>query len=194
MILLRKLKPLNQSNMTTIEMQQQTETLDIEQMLLMGDSKEEIKDNLQSLRTLNLMYSIMKNSVKPVTLKTEICKAFGIKEDEIFQKTRKREIVNARQTYIYLIMATDVKKKEVKKVLFGDFHSYRKLDPDMNKRDSPCCVARHIHKDHATIYHACKITMNYYDTENFYRDLIERLRNGLFQGSIIMPDVTKKEE
>jgi hypothetical protein len=135
------------------------------------------------------MYSIMQSSPKPVTLKAEICKAFGIEEESIFIRSRKREIVNARQTYIFLMMTTNVKDKVVRNVEFGDSHCFRKPDPDMANRDRPAFVARHVKMDHSSMYNSCRVTQNYYETEPFYRDLIDRLRNDLFTGVIAMPNV-----
>jgi hypothetical protein len=46
------------------------------------------------------------------TLSKEICKAFGISEERLFQHTRKREIVNARQVYVYILRKTELEKED----------------------------------------------------------------------------------
>lgn len=175
--------------MTSIEMQQQTGTLNLEQRGWMGINKEEAKEKFQSIKNLSLMYSSMQAS-KPMTLKAEICKAFNIPEEVIFTRTRKREIVNARQVYIFLMMTTNIKDKVV---CFDILHvkgiRYRRPIKNMDNRDRPGYMSRHTKLDHSTMYHSCQITQNYYETEPFYQNLIDRLRNDLFAGIIFMPNV-----
>lgn len=37
------------------------------------------------------------------TLQTAVCEAFGITESQLWQETRKREIVDARKCYLYIV-------------------------------------------------------------------------------------------
>jgi len=106
------------------------------------------------------------------TLKKEICNAFGIPEERLFDHCRKREIVNARQVYVYLLRKTKLQKEDpVQKA----------------KRDSEVVMAAHIGFDHATVYHCENKVQDYCDTEPFIRDLISRLTNDIISGKLEMP-------
>jgi hypothetical protein len=132
----------------------------------------------------------MNASPKPPTLKAEICKAFGIEEDMIFARSRKREIVNARQVYIFLMMTTNVKDKVVCfDILHVEGIRHRRPIKNMDNRDRPFYMSHHTKLDHSTMYNSCRVTQNYYETEPFYRDLINRLRNDLFNGVVVMPEI-----
>jgi hypothetical protein len=120
---------------------------------------------------------------KTVTLQSVVCKAFKIPEEVLFMKTRKREIVNARQVYIYLIIKT-VYTEEMN--ING---MTQKIRLPMNNRDIPVCVARHVDMDHASMYHSVKTVEQYMDTERFYRETIRDITKGLLNYDIVMPRI-----
>ena len=108
------------------------------------------------------------------TLRKEVCDAFGIPEENLFIKSRKREIVNARQVYTYLVYTTPIKNE----------------DPVQHaKRTSPVCLGKHIGKDHATVYHYENKVPDYYDTEVNIRTLVDRLRGELIDRKLDMPQL-----
>lgn len=115
---------------------------------------------------------VPKDPPKYSTLRKEICKAFGIPEENLFIHCRKREIVNARQVYVYVIRSTRLKDEDpVQKA----------------RRDSESALAAHIGFDHATIFHYEVKAQDYYDTEIFFRSLIDRLTNYLIEERLEMP-------
>lgn len=124
-------------------------------------------------RFLRAFYSQLSHKQK-TTLRYEVCKAFSIPEEVLFLKCRKREICNARQAYVYLIMTTDLEKAD--KV-------------QAKRRKSPSALAKHIGQDHATVLHSLKVVSNYKDTEVFFSDLIDRLNKGLKDGTVEMPEI-----
>ena len=85
----------------------------------------------------------------------------------IFKKSRKREIVNARQVYIYLIRKATIINEDPKQ---------------KERRESPTALARYIGCHHATIYYSEDMAQNYYDTEENIRQLIDRLLKELLIG------------
>jgi chromosomal replication initiation ATPase DnaA len=117
----------------------------------------------------------------PKTLKTALCKEFDIPEDQLFVKTRKREICNARQAYIYLIMTTVLEESRMVNGV------PQKVRLPMGLRNSPSVVGRHVGLDHASTYHCIRIVQNFIDTEKSFRQKIERLREGLTKFHILMP-------
>lgn len=174
--------------MSPFEQQVISSQLDEEALSFMGASVEELIQAKAKSRMYVFVENLHENLPVERTLKAEICQAFSIPEEDIFKHTRKREIANARQVYVFLTMTTDVKNKTViplEKMIFT------KPNPDMEMRDRPNFVARHIGFDHATIYHCCKATTCYYETEKWYRSLIDRLREDIFKGRLELPDVTK---
>jgi hypothetical protein len=171
---------------TVIQQQIDATQLDIEVMRFEGMPEEVIQEKEKQLAIYNKILTCIQNPVKPLSLREEICKSFGIRTELMFERSRKSEIVNARQVYTYLLMTTDLKNQ---KVLSIQELKFRTIDPFMNKRDSPSFVGRHIGYDHANIYNCLKTTWNYYQTEKFYKDLIDRLQELLLVGKIEMPNV-----
>jgi chromosomal replication initiation ATPase DnaA len=102
------------------------------------------------------------------TLRKEVCNAFGISESEIFLKTRKREIVNARQVFCFCLISYKIPWKK------GVGSSW---------------LMRNIGWDHATHLHTCKVVDKYIDTEILYRELIPRLKEGMLNGTIDVPEL-----
>lgn len=111
---------------------------------------------------------------KGQALQREICNAFEIPETWIFKKSRKREIVNARQVYIYLIRKATIINEDPKQ---------------KERRKSPTALARYIGWHHATIYYSEDMAQNYYDTEENIRQLIDRLLKELLIGKITLPEI-----
>lgn len=109
---------------------------------------------------------------KPVkaecTLRSVVCKEFGIGKNEIFTKTRKREVVNARQVWTYCVMSTKVPNK-------GPIGSSK--------------VMRYIGWDHATHLHSCKTVEGFISTEKQYQVLIPRLLEGVRSGKYSVPEI-----
>lgn len=155
-------------------------TLTLEQNVRIATDPAILMKQKNMLRSKLIMYKkhngIWENVIPGVTdkstLRKEICNAFGIPEENLFLKCRKREIVNARQIYVYLIRTTELE----------DEVSVQKV-----KRKSPSALAKHIGFDHATIYHCESKTQDYYDTEADTRALIDRLQADLISGKIPMP-------
>lgn len=102
------------------------------------------------------------------TLRSVVCKEFGIEESMIFTKTRKREVVNARQVWVYCVMNTIVPGK-------GPI--------------GPSKVMKYIGWDHATHLHSCKVVEGFIDIEKRYKDLIPMLQEGLRSGKYSVPEI-----
>ncbi len=155
-------------------------TLTLEQNVRIATDPAILMKQRNMLRSKLIMYKKHNGSWENVipkvfaksTLRKEICNAFEIPEENLFVKSRKREIVNARQVYVYLIRTTELKDEAF---------------VQKQKRKSPSAVAKHIGFDHATVYHCEKAVQNYYDTESNIRSLIDRLRDGLINGETQMP-------
>jgi hypothetical protein len=169
---------------TVIKEQIDSTQLDIDCMRFEGIPEVIIEEKEKQLSLYRKMLDCIQN--KPLSLRKEICTAFGIPLEMMFKHIRKRNIVNARQVYTYLLMTTDVKKQRVIPI---QELLHQKYNPDMEKRDSPSFMGRHIGYDHANIYNCLKTTWNYYQTEKFYKDLIDRLQELLLVGKIDMPNV-----
>jgi hypothetical protein len=118
--------------------------------------------------------SPVKNPVEVVrkppetTLRKEICKAFGIEESEIFLKTRKREIVNARQMFCFCLMSFRIPWK---------------------RAVGASWLMRNVGWDHATHLHARKAVTIYEENETLYKNLIPILKKGMLNGTIDVPEL-----
>ena len=106
------------------------------------------------------------------TLQKEVCNAFGIPEENLFLHCRKREIVNARQVYVFLLRQTKLKDEDPVQTAL---------------RQSEVIVGKHITFDHATVYHCERTAQNQYDTEPNIRTLVDRLMYELVDGKLDMP-------
>lgn len=127
--------------------------------------------------------------IKKKHLANYIAEYFNVNVFDMFRRNRKREVCNARQTYVYLIMITDVKNMITIPV---DFLTHpHKRSEYMDGRDSSLIVGKHIGMHHASIYHTLKACQNYYDTERDYRIFIDNTIQKLFDGELIMPDVSQ---
>lgn len=102
-------------------------------------------------------------------LKKEVCKAFDIPESLLFTKTRKSKIVNARQVYVYLLRTATV------------------ISGGEERRHTVVSIAKHIGFDHSTVCHCMRVVRNYYDTEVFFKNIIDRLQEEIREGRLEMP-------
>lgn len=131
-------------------------------------------------QNISINARIATNEFKPKTLAQEIADAFHVPVEYLFIKTRKREIVNARQVYVYLLKNTPV--------LPIDTYGYveKKDHYSLNR------IGFHVGLDHATVIHCVKAVTNFYDTERWYRQLIDNLQPKLDQRIIALPNVYKR--
>lgn len=181
---------------TEVELKINETQLDIEQMRTMGLPESIIQEKENQLRIYNQMLEAIYHPARnvldtttPNRLVKEVSSVFKISPEAMFEKTRKREAVGARQVYVYLLRTTDVVEQ---KVIPFEKTKFARLNPDLHKRDRPTVLASHIGMDHATIMHCVKTTANLIDTDKYYRAMVEALQNRLLQGFVPMPDVTIK--
>ena len=94
---------------------------------------------------------------KPVTIEDiieKVCAYFGMQSSAIYAKTRKREVVQARQIAMYLA-------KE-------------------NTEESSSRIGQMIgNKDHATVLHACRIVKNQVEVDKAFRAQVDEIRSSL---------------
>lgn len=151
--------------------------IDMARQMVLSDTidREALLQKLNEARDCaNAMEAIInppKEDIKTTTLRKEVCKAFGISEDEIFQRTRKKEIINARQVYVFCVMRTRIPGKTPEFKMIG-----------------PSAVESYIGWDHATHITNCKTVQKYIDTEKAYREIIPRLQEGLEKGLLTIPE------
>jgi hypothetical protein len=172
--------------MTTLERQTEMAVLDLLTLEYIETDRDIIELKMMEIKFLDDIQDRRDHPNKPKSLRAEICEAFGIPEDILFRHIRKRKVLNARQVYVYMIMTTDIKNRRVIPI---EEMTFRIPNAGMEERDSPSVVGRHVGFDHATMYHCCNATWNYYLTEEFYRTLIGRLRIELFNKTIVMPNI-----
>jgi len=147
--------------------------LDNDKIDLLEESKIKLHSRIASVRDYgNFIISMNKPPKPKPILKKEVCDAFGISEEDIFKKTRERKICNARQVYVYIIKTANIPGEDPK---------------CKSRRTNLVRLGRHISRDHATIIHSVKVVQNYYDTEVFYKELIDRLQNEITQKRIVIP-------
>jgi hypothetical protein len=120
-----------------------------------------------------------------VSLASVICERFGITEECLYTKTRKREIVNARQVYVYILMTY---QSYIENIIDGKI-----IRQKIEKGDRGSCsiMARHLSMNHATMLHCVKKVEDYRATEMFYKKLIADLIKGLDESRISLPNVRK---
>ena len=165
--------------MTTLTLVQNA-GIAIDQAIGLIISENKIDEALNKLNEAKVFTIEMEQMINPPklkrysTLKKEVCDAFGVPQESLFTHSRKREVVSARQVYVYLIRKTKLPKE----------------DPIQKaNRDSENKVGRHITFDHATVYHCENKAQDYYDTEPFYKALIDRLQKELIEGKLDMPEI-----
>lgn len=102
----------------------------------------------------SIVKQIVRNPQKEVTIsyiKKKVGAYFNLTEENLVSRTRRREIVQARQIAMYF--AREITKTSLASI-----------------------GAQIGHKDHATVLHACRTVENLMDTDKKYRIIIEELR------------------
>src|SRR6187401_2722991 len=101
-----------------------------------------------------VLRNFVKSSSKEITIETiqkMVCDYFDVPYDKLLQKTRKREIVQARQITMYLAKA--LTKNSLKTI--GEHFGGR---------------------DHTTVIHSCQTVKDLMDTDNLFRDNVMELQ------------------
>jgi chromosomal replication initiator protein len=101
-----------------------------------------------------VLKSFVKTSSKEITIESiqkMVCEYFDVPYDKLLQKTRKREIVQARQITMYL--AKSFTKNSLKTI--GEHFGGR---------------------DHTTVIHSCQTVKDLMDTDNTFRDSVIELQ------------------
>lgn len=101
-----------------------------------------------------VLKSFVKTSSKEITIESiqkMVCEYFDVPYDKLLQKTRKREIVQARQITMYL--AKSFTKNSLKTI--GEHFGGR---------------------DHTTVIHSCQTVKDLMDTDNTFRDNVIELQ------------------
>ncbi|WP_291912728.1 chromosomal replication initiator protein DnaA [Chitinophaga sp. CB10] len=101
-----------------------------------------------------VLKSFVKTSSKEITIESiqkMVCEYFDVPYDKLLQKTRKREIVQARQITMYL--AKSFTKNSLKTI--GEHFGGR---------------------DHTTVIHSCQTVKDLMDTDNNFRDSVIELQ------------------
>lgn len=182
---------------TEVELKIAETQLDIDQMRLCGIPEEIVREKENQLRIYNEMVAAIQNHRYgsdldrscPNMLLKEISKITGVPAGDIFRKIRKREIVDSRRLYIYLLRTTDPAEQKIIPYKETKFVSRGK---HMDGRDSPNCLARHIQKDHATVLHYIRTTFELIESDRYYRREVNEIQMKLLKGEIPMPDITIK--
>lgn len=89
-----------------------------------------------------------------------IAKEFKVDANTVFVKTRRREIIEARQFYIFMVCK-----------IIGK---------------GPSVAGRHIGQGHANMIHACKEVENHIKTEKEYRKRAEKIIS-MYEDDLIAP-------
>lgn len=182
---------------TEVELKIAETQLDIDQMRLCGIPEEIVREKENQLRIYNEMVAAIQNHRYgsdldrscPNLLLKEISKITGVLVGDIFRETRKREVVDSRRLYVYLLRTTDPKEQKIIPYSETKFVSRGK---HMDGRDSPNCLARHVGKDHATVIYYVRITFELMQTDKHYREVVAEIQGKLLCGEIPMPDITLK--
>lgn len=167
--------------MTTLTLVQNA-GIAIDQAINLIISENRIDEAVEKLNEAKICTMKMEQMINPAepepekkrTLRKEVCNAFGIPEENLFLHSRKREIVNARQVYVYLIRQTKLKDEDPVQTAL---------------RQSEVVVGKHITFDHATVYHCERTVQNQYDTEPNIKTLVDRLMYELIDGKLDMPQL-----
>lgn len=129
----------------------------------------------------------------PEPLSKAVAREFGIPEEVLIArmnktlKTRKSEIVNALQTYVYLVYTVQVYHTEI---ILG---SLVRTPIPMGWRGSPVLIAKHSGYSHCSIYHCEEVIQNYIDTEPRFKRIVYKLTYGLQTGDILMPVTVERD-
>jgi hypothetical protein len=182
---------------TEVELKIAEIQLDIDQMRLSGIPEEIIQEKEKQLRIYNDMvdaiqkhrYGTDLDRSCPNMLLKEVSKITGVPAGDIFRKTRKREIVDSRRLYAYLLRTTDPREQRI--IPYNDT-KFVSRGKHMDGRDSPNCLARHIDKDHASVLYLIRTTFELMDSDKHYREVVNEIQQRLLNGEIPMPDISIK--
>jgi chromosomal replication initiator protein len=107
----------------------------------------------------HIVLGTVRHETKPVGIEeiiTTVCKHFGLENSAIHTKSRKREVVQARQIAMYLAKNnTDFSTSKIGKLIGG--------------------------KDHATVLHACKTVKSQCEVDKAFRSDLESIEQALKQ-------------
>lgn len=104
----------------------------------------------------------MNNMAEQVTLQRYVAGIWGINEEDIFKKTKKREVVEARQVCMAITLReTDASLQRVGTYFGG--------------------------KTHATALHARRVANNFYETDKEFRRRFDDVLNAYIRGIIKLP-------
>jgi chromosomal replication initiator protein len=109
-----------------------------------------------------VLCNIVKTTAKEVTIDTiqkMVCDYFELPYDKLLQKTRKREIVQARQITMYL---SKIFTKNSLKTIGNHFGG----------------------RDHTTVIHSCQTVKDLMDTDNIFRESVLELQQKVQSASI----------
>jgi chromosomal replication initiation ATPase DnaA len=168
--------------MTALQNEIDNACLEIEELSITGET-EQARQKLDEIKAYGKLMDCLQFA-KPkekLSLREEIAKEFNIPAKDMFTRTRKREYVNARQTYIYLMMTTKLPSDPV------NDRGIR----IQQLRERPKFMERHTGWDHSTLYHSCEAIENYCNTEIWFREFRNELILKLRSGDIAMPDVLR---
>ncbi|TKG94366.1 chromosomal replication initiator protein DnaA [Puteibacter caeruleilacunae] len=104
-----------------------------------------------------MIKKLVKSTEKEITIdfiEKVVCEYFGLPADSLQAKTRKREIVQARQIAMY-------------------------FSKNMTKASLASIGAQIGKKDHATVLHACKTVRNLKDTDKSFRNYVDDIEKKL---------------
>ena len=107
----------------------------------------------------HIVNGVVKSEVKSINIEeiiNTVCKHFGLENAAIHTKSRKREVVQARQVAMYLAKQfTDFSTSKIGKFIGG--------------------------KDHATVLHACKTVKGQREVDKTFRSDLEGIETALKQ-------------
>jgi chromosomal replication initiator protein len=109
-----------------------------------------------------VLRNIIKSTAKEVTIdaiQKMVCDYFDLPYDKLLQKTRKREIVQARQITMYL---SKIFTKNSLKTIGNHFGG----------------------RDHTTVIHSCQTVKDLMDTDNIFRDSVLELQQKVQSASL----------
>ncbi|MEY4050806.1 MAG: chromosomal replication initiator protein DnaA [Bacteroidota bacterium] len=110
-----------------------------------------------------VLRNFVKTSSKEITIdaiQKMVCEFFEVPYDKLLQKTRKREIVQARQITMYLAKAFT--KNSLKTI--GEHFGGRKT------------IGEHFGgRDHTTVIHSCQTVKDLMDTDSMFRENVMEL-------------------
>ncbi len=116
-----------------------------------------VSNNIRELLAAKLINKLVKNSKRELSIEyisKVVCDYFNMQVDALQTKTRKREVVQARQITMY-------------------------FSKSLTKYSLTSIGAQVGDKDHATVLHACKTVNNLKDTDKNFRQYVEDIEKKL---------------